>query len=111
MRRSTDFPQFVAPSDAAAAPDFQSVGTAAVVQRTSSSVRLRSGRTNVEVAALSNDLFRVGLFGDGRPVDYRSEAVAKTDWPAPAAQVAADATRIQTANAAAVLSLDPLRIG
>src|SRR5216683_1339791 len=110
MRRSTYFPQFIAPSEPAA-PTFESLGSAAVIERTANAVRLRSGRTQVEVTAVANDLFRVGLFADGRPVDYRSEAVAKTDWPALAARVAADGTRIETSAAMAAISLDPLRIG
>src|SRR5579859_6866968 len=66
MRRSTHFPQFVAP--AAAQPAFEPLGNAEVVERSGTWVRLRSGRATVEVAALAPDLFRVGLFGDGRPV-------------------------------------------
>src|SRR5260370_18069190 len=110
MRRSTYFPQFIAPSEPAA-PTFGSLGSAAVIERTPNAVRLRSGRTQVEVTALANDLFRVGLFADGRPVDYRSEAVAKTDWPALAACVSAGGTRIGTQPALAALSLYPLRSG
>jgi alpha-glucosidase len=110
MRRSTYFPQFIAPSEPAP-PTFESLGRAEVVERTTCGVRLRSGRSQIEVAALANDLFRVGLFADGRPVDYRSEAVAKTDWPDLGARVSADGTRIDSSAATAVLSLDPLRIG
>jgi alpha-glucosidase len=110
MRRSTYFPQFIAPSEPAP-PTFESLGRAEVVDRTACGVRLRSGRSQIEVAALANDLFRVGLFAEGRPVDYRSEAVAKTDWPELAARISADGTRIETSAAIAVLSLDPLRIG
>ena len=62
-------------------------------------MRLRSGRHVVEVAALANDLFRVGLFADGRPVDYRSEAVAKTEWPTLTARVSADGARVETSAA------------
>jgi alpha-glucosidase len=110
MRRSTYFPQFIAPSEPAA-PAFESLGSAQVINRTPNGVGLRSGRTHVEVAALADDLFRVGLFADGRPVDYRSEAVARTDWPVVVARVAADGTRIETSAAMAVMKLDPLRIG
>src|SRR5712691_11705108 len=110
MRRSTYFPQFIAPSEPPP-PTFEPLGRAEVVERTNSGVHLRSGRSLIEVTALATDLFRVGLFADGRPVDYRSEAVARTEWPALATRVAADGTRIETSAAAAVLSLDPLRIG
>src|SRR5438445_4553965 len=110
MRRSTLFPQFITPSEPAP-PTFASLGRAEIVERLPNGVRLRSGRHLVEVAALANDLFRVGLFADGRPVDYRSEAVARTDWPTPTARVSTDGARIVSSAATAVLSLDPLRIG
>jgi len=110
MRRSTLFPQFIAPSEAAS-PTFAPLGRAEVVERSTNRVRLRSGRSQVEVTALANDVFRVGLFADGRPVDYRSDAVATTDWPATNVRVAADGTRIETPFAVAHLQLDPLRIG
>ncbi|HLZ31312.1 MAG TPA: TIM-barrel domain-containing protein [Chloroflexota bacterium] len=111
MRRSTHFPQFVAP--AAAQPAFEPLGNAEVVERSGTWVRLRSGRATVEVAALAPDLFRVGLFGDGRPVDYRSEAVAHREWPPDGVRVEStrDGVRLATAAATAHLSLAPLRIG
>ena len=34
-----------------------------------------SARTTVEVTALTDDIFRVGVFPEGMPVEYRSEAV------------------------------------
>src|SRR6185295_5712986 len=101
MRRSTHFEQFAAPS--AAAPVFEPLGSAEVVAHAASGVRLRTGPHTVEVAALAPDLFRVGLFGDGRPVDYRSEAVPKQDWQPSGAQVASetDEVRISTGLATA----------
>src|SRR5579859_3555107 len=111
MRRSTHFPQFVAP--AAAQPAFEPLGNAEVVERSGTWVRLRSGRATVEVAALAPDLFRVGLFGDGRPVDYRSEAVAHREWQPDGVRIEStrDGIRLATAAATAHLSLAPLRIG
>src|SRR5438874_706094 len=109
MRLTTHFPQFIAPS--AQPPVFESLGDAEVVDRTSNAVRLKSGYATIEVTALADDLFRVGLFGEGRPVSYRSEAVAKTDWSVPATNTAGDATRIETATASALISLHPVRIG
>jgi alpha-glucosidase len=38
-------------------------------------VRFRDGATTVDVTALTDDIFRVGVFADGMPVEYRSEAV------------------------------------
>ena len=111
MRRSTYFPQFVAPSDAA--PVFESLGGARVVQQASTSVRLQAGSAAVEVTALANDLFRVGMFGAGRPVEYRSEAVARSDWRPVEVRMETGAgeVRIETPEASARLKLDPLRIG
>ncbi len=109
MRRSTHFLQFSAPE--LGPPAFEPLGSADVIARTNSAVRLSAGRATVDVAALAPDLFRVGLFGDGRPVSFRSEAVAKTEWAACDVAVSADGTSIETGEAAAVLELDPLRIG
>ena len=110
MRRSTYFPQFQAPSDAA--PAFESLGAAQVVEQTATAVRVQVGRTAVEVTALADDVFRVGMFGDGQPRDYRSEAIATSEWPAPQSRVAVDAdgVRLETPLATARLALDPLRI-
>ena len=38
-------------------------------------MRFREGATTVEVTALTDDIFRVGVFPEGMPVEYRSEAV------------------------------------
>src|SRR5206468_3921468 len=75
-------------------------------------VRLRSNDTYIEVTALADDLFRVGMFGDGRRIDYRSEAVAKSDWAPPAARIksAADEVHLSTETTTAKVALDPLRI-
>src|SRR5215216_7686842 len=111
MRRSTHFPQFIAPSDAQ--PRFEALGSAEVVEQSTSGVRLRCGRATIEVAALANDLFRVGIFGDGRPVSYRSNAVAKTEWPIAIGQIRQAQSQLTfgTTAASAHVSLDPLRIG
>src|SRR5207248_11198503 len=65
MRRSTYFPQFIAASEAAALA-FESLVRAEVVERISTGLRVRSGRSQVEVMALAGDLFLVGLFAGGR---------------------------------------------
>jgi alpha-glucosidase len=109
MRRSTHFPQFLVP-DQTEAPAFVSVGRADVVRCGETAVRLRTSTATVEVTALAPDLFRVGMFEDGWPVSYRSEAVAMTDWPAHAVTLASDGTRVDTAQAAAMIHLEPLRI-
>ena len=110
MRRSTHFPQFVAPAEVV--PVFEPLGNAEVVDQGTYSVRLKSGRAAVEVAALAPDLFRVGLFGDGRPVDYRSEAVAQPDWQPDGVRIesTSNGIRIVTDMASARISLNPLRV-
>src|SRR5437762_487315 len=109
MRRSTHFAMFVAPPEPL--PDFEPLGDATLVARTANAARFKVGQTTVEVTALAADLFRVGIFGDGRPVSYASEAVAKTDWSAASTSVADDGTRITTDHAEASIELRPLRIG
>jgi alpha-glucosidase len=110
MRRSTLFPQFDSQADQPVA--YEAIGAARVVSHDGASVRLRSGTTTVEIAALAPDLFRVGMFAEGQPVDYRSEAVARTDWPTVAGRFTATAetARLDVGSAVADLSLDPLRI-
>src|SRR5438552_10604942 len=110
MRRSTLFPQLIAPSGPAQ-QTFAPLGRAEVVDRTPNGLRFRSGPHQIDVRALANDLFRVGLFADGRPVEYSSEAVARTEWPTVDVRLSADGTRIETAAAIAHVGLDPLRIG
>ena len=55
---------------------FEPLGEAEVVERGEGRVRLRAGTTTVEVTALAPDLYRVGVFPEGKPPDYRSEAIA-----------------------------------
>src|SRR5207245_2918468 len=99
MRRSTYFLQFPVPLGAV--PSFESLGAAEVVEQTATAVRLQAGSAAVEITALADDLFRVGMFGAGRPREYRSEGVARVDWATVAARVAveADEVRIETPRA------------
>jgi alpha-glucosidase len=110
MRRTTLFAQFAEPENAPL--PYASLGAARVVSQEGAWVRLQSGSTIVEVTALAPDLFRVGMFADGWPLNYRSEAVAKSDWPVPAARFATidDNARLEVGTFAAEISLDPLRI-
>src|ERR687885_221156 len=90
---------------------YEPVGTASVAGLSASAVRLRAGRATVEVAALAPDLFRVGLFPDGRPPDYRSEAIAREEWPGAAEpRETGDGLELATPEATAHIALDPLRI-
>src|SRR6202165_4287284 len=100
-------------ADAASPPDYQALGTATTIATDASKVRLRSGSATIEVTALAPDLFRVGLFPQGRSVDYTSVAAVSQDWqPGPVSIVEeADDVTLATSAATARLSLDPLRIG
>ncbi|GHO60959.1 glycoside hydrolase family 31 protein [Ktedonobacter robiniae] len=89
------------------------LGTASMLETTTSKVCLRAGSATVEVTALASDLFRVGFFPHGRPASYGSEAVVFWDWePGPVTiREGEGEVTIATSVATAHLSLDPLRIG
>ena len=61
---------------------YQALGTARLIEKDVSKVRLHAGPATVEVTALAPNLFRVGLFPHGRPVCYDSEAVIAQEWNA-----------------------------
>ncbi|MBV9280603.1 MAG: alpha-glucosidase, partial [Chloroflexi bacterium] len=79
---------------------------------TGSTIRLAAGTAAVEVAALAPDLFRVGMFLDGRPPDYTCEAIAKQDWALVDVErrIQGETVCLGTGSAAARLTLDPLRL-
>ena len=111
MRRTTYFRQFIAPSEGE--PRYEPLGAAELAESLPGGVRLRVGpRILVEVVALAPDLFRVGMFGDGRRPDYRSEAVAQQEWSRADVTVEQDgaALRLRTAAATAHMALQPLRL-
>jgi alpha-glucosidase len=75
------------------------------------SIRMGAGSATVEVTALAPNLFRIGMFPDGRPPDYTSEAVAKEDWQPVAAQMTGEEEiSFSTEAATAHISLNPLRV-
>ncbi len=110
MRRSTLFAQFAGVADAPL--PFQALGAARLITAHDGSVRLQSGSTTVEVTALAPDVFRVGMFGEGRPVDYRSAAVAFTEWTATPTRLrqTESSVSLEAGTFAADIGLDPLRI-
>jgi alpha-glucosidase len=110
MRRSTQFAPFGTPTEEP--PRYEALGAARVVSHANGTVRLRSGTTLVEVTALAPDLFRVGMFGEGRPADYRSEAVLRSDWPTPTTRFsqAPTSATLELGSFVAEISLDPLRM-
>ena len=92
--------------------DYEPLGKAELADHDERSIRLRAGSTTVEVTALAPDLFRVGMFPEGRAPRYASEAIAKEDWEPLAAEIKdiSDITSLSTGSATARVSLDPLRI-
>ena len=86
------------------------MGTARVVERADGRVRLAAGAALAEVTALAPDCFRVGLFGDGRPVEYPAHAVAPRAPAQGEVEESAGRARLATAEARATIALDPLRI-
>jgi len=91
---------------------YQPVGDAEVVRAEGSSLLLRAGDVRVEIVALADGLFRVGMFPSGEPVQYESWAVDKTDWPGVEVthSATADEAVLSTASAVCRVSLYPLRI-
>jgi alpha-glucosidase len=94
------------------ASGFESVGAAEVESRGAASVNLRVGDALAEVAAVAPGVFRVGLFGAGRPPEYDSPALAGDEPPPVDATVSDndDGLSITTPEGSAAISLSPLRI-
>src|SRR3712207_6113606 len=118
--RSTLFP-YTTLSDLTLAEIFESpptqeghykpLGGAKLLDHDERSIRTGAGSTTVEVTALAPDLFRVGMFPEGRPPDYTSEAVAKGHWKPVAAQITREEEiSFSTGAATAHVSLNPVRI-
>lgn len=91
---------------------YQALGAARIVTKNDSQVCLRAGSATVEVTALAPDLFRVGIFPDGRAVSYYSEAVVPQEWEPGSVSIVEEDEEltIATSFATAHLSLNPLRI-
>jgi alpha-glucosidase len=90
---------------------YKPLGGAKLLDHNERSIRMGAGSTTVEVTALTPDLFRVGMFPEGRPPVYTSEAVVKEDWEPVAAQMTGEEEiSFSTEAATAHISLNPLRI-
>jgi alpha-glucosidase len=50
---------------------YKPLGRAKLLDQDESSLRFKAGSATVEVTMLAPDLFRVGMFPDGKPPDYR----------------------------------------
>ncbi|HVU69925.1 MAG TPA: glycoside hydrolase family 31 protein [Ktedonobacteraceae bacterium] len=96
----------------AAPPGYQALGQARLLAQDTARVSLRADSATVEVTALAPDLFRVGLFTHGRPVDYRSPAVVEQEWDAGEVRIEErdGVVCVTTSAATARLALDPLRV-
>ncbi len=91
---------------------YEPLGEAQLLDHDDRSVRLGAGSTIVEIAALSEDIFRVGAFPEGGTPRYDSEAIAREDWgPVEVSMEESDGKLTLATSAATVgVSLDPLRI-
>ena len=92
--------------------NYEPLGTAELTDHDANRARFNVGSTIVEVTALAPDLFRVGMFPEGRPPDYDTPAIDKKEWE-PIEVSMRDSTRkieISTSAATAHVSLDPFRV-
>jgi len=92
--------------------NYEPLGAAELLDHDARSLRLRAGSTIVEVAALSEDIFRVGAFPDGDTPGYDSEAIAREDWGSVETSMERPDGEItlSTSGATVHVALDPLRI-
>lgn len=92
--------------------DYEPLGAGELVDHDDRSLRLRSGTATVEVTALAPDLFRVGMFPEGRTPRYHTEAVAKEEWDTVEVSMRQDDRELTLSTTAATVhvSLDPLRV-
>jgi alpha-glucosidase len=99
--------------DLVSPPGFEPLGDVEAVEHMQSGVRLRTASALVEITALAADLFRVGMFVDGRPSSYGSEAIAKHSWEFATLELheSHGELGLVTSRAAIVVTLRPLRIG
>ena len=90
---------------------YKALGEAKLADHDDRGIRLQAGATTVEVTALARDLFRVGMFPEGRPPRYDSEAIAKKDWEPVAVKMSGEEEILLFTEAAtARINLNPLRI-
>ncbi|MDP9411012.1 MAG: glycoside hydrolase family 31 protein [Actinomycetota bacterium] len=93
--------------------EYRPLGPGELLDHDDRGLRVKSGLTTVEVTALAPDLFRVGMFPEGRPPRYDSEAIAKEDWDPVeiSMQESEEELTLSTTAATARISLQPLRVG
>ena len=83
-----------------------------VLTSTRAAVRIQAGHALLEVTALAPDVFRLGYFPHGRPVEYASEATDGAQWEPVEAEIHGESggVEIDTEDAKAVVTLEPLRV-
>lgn len=88
------------------------LGEAAIEEVSGATARFRSGSTSIEVTALAPDLFRVGMFLEGRTPSYASEAIAAEEWAPVAVEISHQDTAVTLATtfASAHVALNPFRL-
>src|SRR5215203_3747291 len=91
---------------------YKPLGKAEPADHDERGLRLKSDSTTVEVTALAPDLFRVGMFPEGRPTNYVTEAIAKSDWEPVGARMREEegVFTVSTCAYTARVSPDPLRV-
>jgi alpha-glucosidase len=93
-------------------PAYEPIGPADHVEPQSDGLRLHAGLLTVDITVLAADLVRVGLFADGRPVEYESAAVVKRDWHAEGVTVTqtGGAWRVETPALTVHAAMTPVRL-
>ena len=83
-----------------------------VLTSTRAAVRIQADHALLELTALAPDVFRLGYFPHGRPVEYASEATDGAEWEPVEAEIHGESGRVEidTAAAKAVVTVDPLRV-
>jgi len=92
--------------------DYKPLGKAKIIDHDGESIRLEAGSAIVEITSLAPNLFRVGMFPEGRTPDYASEAIAKEHWEPVDTEMREDdgLLTLSTSATTARITLNPLRV-
>ena len=92
--------------------DYKPLGKAKIIDHDGESIRLEAGSAVVEITSLAPNLFRVGMFPEGRTPDYASEAIAKEHWEPVDTEMREDdgLLTLSTSATTARITLNPLRV-
>ena len=86
-------------------PHARGRGPNRVLTSTRAAVRIQAGHALLEVTALAPDVFRLGYFPHGRPVEYASEATDGAQWEPVEAEIHGESGRVEIAAASVVISV------